>query len=173
MLDRAAAVLAIVIVSGSVCFAGPLEDGFAAYDRGDYAKARELWMPLAEQGDALAQFNIGILYELGHGAERNPAEAVLWYERAAEGGDVVSQFKLGLIYAEGQVVGQNYIEAAKWYLIAAENNHVRAQFSVGTLYANGQGVPQDLGLASRWYERAEETSCTFGDTAAALGPRLN
>ena len=173
MLKQIGFGLGIVLLWGSTCFAGALEDGFAAFGRGEFDQAFRHWMPLAQAGDPVAQFNIGILFEQGRGAAQDPAEAMRWYLRAAKTGDVVSQFKLGLIYAEGEGFSQNYSEAAKWYLLAAESNHVRAQFRVGTMYANGQGLPQDLGLATAWYERAEETSCTYGDIEAANGPRLN
>jgi uncharacterized protein len=52
-------------VCSTVVFAGPLEDGQAAYNRGDYATALKLFRPLAEQGNADAQNNLGWLYERG------------------------------------------------------------------------------------------------------------
>jgi TPR repeat protein len=48
--------------------------GFAAYQRGDFATAMWEWKPLAEQGDALAQHNLGVMYRAGYGVPRAPAE---------------------------------------------------------------------------------------------------
>jgi uncharacterized protein len=56
--------------------AGPLDDGTAAYDRGDYATALRLFRPLANQGDAGAQYNLGVMYALGQGvAQRDCPDA--------------------------------------------------------------------------------------------------
>jgi hypothetical protein len=55
--------------------AGPFEDGVAADKRGDYATALRLWRPLADQGDASAQNNLGFMYENGHGVPQDYAEA--------------------------------------------------------------------------------------------------
>ena len=59
--------------------AGPLEDGFEAYKIGDYATAFRLWRPLAEQGDAVAQFTIGSMHLTGHGVPEDHAEAAKWF----------------------------------------------------------------------------------------------
>ena len=56
--------LSFMASSGVVC-AGPLEDGQAAYDRGDYATALRLFRPLAEKGNAIAQFDLGRMYRWG------------------------------------------------------------------------------------------------------------
>jgi TPR repeat protein len=174
MLKRVLAGAAVAAMLWTGAWAGDLEDGVAAYKDGDFALALQLWRQLADKGHAIAQFNVGLLYEKGHGVPKDTAEAVRWYERAAENGDVISQFKLGLIYVEGRdTVRQDYDKAAKWYLRAAEKNHVRAQYSLGNLYANGRGVPQDSGKAFEWYERAESTSCTYGDIALIEAPRLS
>ncbi len=100
--------------------AGPLDEGEAAYDRGDYATAVRLWRPLAEQGVVTAQNNLGVMYEKGEGVPQDYAEAVKWYRLAAEQGYAIAQFNLGFVYAEGQGVPQDYALAVKWYRLAAE-----------------------------------------------------
>ena len=67
--------------------AGPLEDGLAAYDRGNYATALRHWQPLAEQGHVGAQNNLGIMYYNGEGVRQDNTEAAKWYRKAAERGD--------------------------------------------------------------------------------------
>ena len=147
--------LVIVFVLGFVPPAwADFQAGFAAYNRGDYATALREWKPLAEQGDADAQFNLGVMYSHGQGVPQDYAEAVRWYRRAAEQGDADAQFNLGVKYDNGQGVLQNYGEAVKWYRKAAEQGYASAQFRLGLRYANGQGVPQDYTKALKWYRKA-------------------
>ena len=74
-----------------------LKVGGAAYDRGDYATALKEFRPLAEQGNADAQFNLGFMYENGLGVPQDYAEAVKWYRNAAEQGYAQGQANLGLM----------------------------------------------------------------------------
>ena len=87
----ALAIMALAVPAG----AGRLEDGVAAYDRGDYATALRLWRPLAKHGDATAQYNLGHMYRLGQGVRQDDAEAVKWYRKAAEQGFAKAQFYIG------------------------------------------------------------------------------
>ncbi len=63
-----------------------VEEGVAAYDRGDYATALREWRPLAEQGNAVAQYNLGLMYARGHGVPQDFAKALQWWSMAAEQG---------------------------------------------------------------------------------------
>jgi len=67
--------LAVFILAQPVV-AGPLEDGQAAFDSKDYATALKLWRPLAEQGDANAEFSLGKIYDYGFGVPQDYEEAV-------------------------------------------------------------------------------------------------
>ena len=101
------------MVTGAAA-AGPFNDGVAAYERGDYATALRLWRPLAEEGDALAQYNLGLMYGKGEGVPQDDAEAVKWYRLAAEQGFAKAQLNLGFMYARGRGVPQDDAEAVKW-----------------------------------------------------------
>ncbi len=92
----------------------PFSRGYEAYNRGDYATALRLWRPLAEQGNALAQFSLGFMYDNGEGVPQNDAEAVKWYRRAADQGDASAQLNLGVMYYAGEGVWANYVESYKW-----------------------------------------------------------
>lgn len=135
-----------------------LENGAAAYDRGDYAAALEIFGSLAEQDNARAQHNIGLMYDLGHGVKQDYGEALKWYHRAVEEGDPwpPAQHNLGLMYSNGRGVPPDYGEAAKWWHKAAENGHPFSQHNLGNLYLRGQGVAQDHLEAAFWYRRAAE-----------------
>ena len=146
--------------------AGPLEEANDAYREKAFAKAAELWRPLAEKGDAAAQYSLGTLYAEGKGVEQNDATAFLWFQRAANQGHAAAQYNVGASYAAGAGVAQSDASAAKWFQRAANQGMVFAQLNLGLLYASGTGVPQDNVEAFKWLELA-----FFGLPAG--GPRMD
>src|SRR5271170_4185690 len=74
--------------------AGPSEDADAAYRNGDYATALRLSRELAEQGDAMAQSRLGLMYRDGHGVPQDDQQAVEWFRKAAEQGRANAQYNL-------------------------------------------------------------------------------
>jgi len=134
--------------------AGPLDDADSAYGRGDYATALRLWQPLADQGDAKAQFHLGVMYEIGVGVPQDAAAAVKWFRKAADQGEAMAQLNLGFMYFRGQGVPQDYAASAKWYRKAADQGDAMAQFHLGFMYFGGQGVPQDYVQAHKWFNLA-------------------
>ena len=118
-LVHAIALLLVLGLSAPV-LAGPYEDGTAAYDKDDYATAIRLWRPLADQGNAKAQNNLGIMYVRGdQGVPQDYALAVKWYRLAADQGNAGAQNNLGVMYDKGQGVPQDYVQAHKWYNLGA------------------------------------------------------
>jgi len=95
------------------------DEGMAAYDRGDYATAIRELRPLAEQGNADAQFNLGVMYANGLGGPQDYSRAVKWYRKAAEQGYAQAQYYLGLIYEDGLSVPQDHLKAHVWFNLAA------------------------------------------------------
>jgi hypothetical protein len=110
-----------LLLAAGCAFAGPYEDGIAAYDRGDYAKSLALWLPLAEHGHRTAAFNIAVLYEKGLGTTQDYREAVRWYEKAAEQGDLEAAYNVGVFYEAGTGVAKDAAQARKWYVAIVEN----------------------------------------------------
>ncbi len=94
-------------------------EALAAYQRGDYAMALREFRPLAEQGDAGAQNQLGFMYSNGHGVPQDYAKALQWWRKAAEHGYTKAQSKLGFMYRNGEGVFQDYAKAHMWYNIAA------------------------------------------------------
>src|SRR5579883_3511133 len=115
----AVAVFVIGLVSQPLQ-AEPLQEGAAAFARGDYATALRLLRPLAEQGDAYAQAELGFMYAKGRGVAQDYGQAAQWFRKAADKGDAFAQANLGLLYATGQGVARDYAAAASWYRKAAE-----------------------------------------------------
>ena len=100
--------------------------GSAAYQTGDFATAMKEWRPLAEQGDAVAQYNLGTMYDNGDGVVQDYAEAVKLYRLAAEQGDAYAQNNLGVAYGYGQGVLQDNILSHMWYNIASANGYKKS-----------------------------------------------
>ena len=84
----------------------------------------------AQKGDAVAQFNLGVKYDLGQSVPQNHAEAVKWYRLAADQGHASAQYNLGVSYDDGRGVPQNHAEALKWYRLAADQGQAAAQASM-------------------------------------------
>jgi hypothetical protein len=141
----------------ALSFTGPVQPAEAAYaasERGDQVTALRRLRPVAEQGDARAQFLLGSIYYMGRGNLRDDAEASKWFGLAAEQGDAAAQFRLGLMYSEGDGVPQDHAEAAKWYRRAADKGYAQAQYNLGLAYAAGEGVVQDRVMAHMWLNLA-------------------
>jgi hypothetical protein len=120
------------------------------------AKALPLYLKLAEQGNAEAQFQTGLIYANQQGVTKDDKLAVDWLAKAAEQGHRSAQTKLGFMYAAGKGVAQNYSSAIYWCYKAAEQGDATAQFNLGLMYAKGQGVAKDNSLAVSWYSKAAE-----------------
>lgn len=137
-----------------LALAASVDEGVAAVEQGDYAKAVAIFRPLAEAGDAEAQYNLAILYRSGHGVEKDLDQSRLWLLQAAKQGIAAAQYRLGYMYDTGEGAEQSDNYAFLWYRKAAEQGHPKAQTNLGVLYANGSGVAQDLKLAYVWFNLA-------------------
>ena len=96
---------------GTPAFSADFQKGVTAYKSGDYATALREWTPVAEQGDAFAQYNLGVMYDKGLGVPQDYKTAVKWYSLAAEQGLAAAQYNLGFMYYNGKGVPQNYRSA--------------------------------------------------------------
>ena len=104
----------------------------------DYAQARAWYEKAAVQGNADAQYNLGVLYNKGRGVAQDYAQARTWYEKAAVQGHAKAQFNLGALYENGQGITRDYDKARAWYeKVAAQTDDQEAQQAA-------QQVLQDL-----------------------------
>ena len=110
---------------------------------------------LAEAGDAVAQFNLGVRYDFGQGVPEDDAEA---------------QYNLGVRYRNGEGVPQHDAEAVRWYRLAADQGVTEAQHNLGVSYENGRGVPQDDVQAHMWFNLTASRS-TGEDRESAVSAR--
>lgn len=151
MMKRAALLFLCLLLVSTTVVAAPIDDGQSAYTRGDYPTALKLLRPLAEQGNAQAQFRLGWMYWHGDGVKPDIAGALQWYRKAAEQGDTRAALNLASIYWWGMGgVAKDYTETVKWYRKAADQGDASAQLSLGRMYEKGAGVPQDLVQAYMW-----------------------
>lgn len=121
--------------------AGPadVKAGYDRWMRGDPGGAVALWRPLAEAGNADAQFNLGQAYKLGRGVAADAATAQGWYQKAARQGHEQAQVNVGLLLYNG---GRRQ-EALPWIRKAVELGDARAQYILGTELFNGDLVAKD------------------------------
>jgi uncharacterized protein len=134
-----------------VAAAGQLEDGAAAYQRGDYATAARLWLSMADNGNTVAQIRLDEMYDKGQGVPQDYVLAVKWYRRAADQGDAKAQFKLGSIMNWAGTSPRTIQRLPSWFQKAADQGDAEAQLHLGNLYSLGVGVSQDYVQAHKWY----------------------
>ena len=118
--------LVLLIVCLGVAACDDFQAGVDAYLRGDYATALHEWRPLAEQGNARAQYYLGMLYSNGQGVPKDYVQARQWYEKSAVQGEAKAQYSLGALYSNGDGVPQDFVQAHKWNSLAGANGNKNA-----------------------------------------------
>ncbi|KAG0276432.1 hypothetical protein BGZ95_007539 [Linnemannia exigua] len=124
--------------------------------RQSYELAMDLFLKAADQGDATAQYNIGLLHEEGHGVKKDSKKAASWYHMAATQGHKDAQSCLGTLYVKGDGLQKNNALALQWFLKAANQGDTSAQFNLGCMYFTGEGVPVLSGRAMTWFNKAAQ-----------------
>lgn len=97
-----AVVTLLAMLTIGIAQAGPLEDGHAAYLHGDIDTALSLWTPLAEQGNAEAQYMLGLIYFNGRYVPKDDDLAAHWLELAAAQGNTNAEMLLSVLVPSGQ-----------------------------------------------------------------------
>lgn len=153
--------LLLALVLAVACLAGEaradaFDDGVAAFQAGDHARAVQIFEPLAQAGDPLAQHNLGVMYEQGLGVAQNETVAYEWYKRAADQGNPQSTYNVGMMAIEGRGVQQDAAVGAQWVFRAAELGYPPAQHALGYIYLDGTGVEPNPAEAIRWFTAAAD-----------------
>ena len=141
--------LTLTILLGSVGMSASADyqKGVTAYKSGDYVTALREWKPLAKQGNALAQNNLGAMYRKGRGVPQDQKTAVKWYKLAAEQEDADAQTSLAAMYAKGEGVIQDNVYAHMWSNIAASQGNENA--SNNRDIVSKRMTPADLSAAQK------------------------
>ncbi|HEX2117385.1 MAG TPA: tetratricopeptide repeat protein, partial [Alphaproteobacteria bacterium] len=131
--------------------------GIAAYERRDYSAALRILRPLAEQGNADAQVQLGFMYARGDGVKADQAEAMRLYEQAAAQGNAEGMNAIGYKYDYGTGVPRDAAAAMSWYRKAIDHGSPRALNNLAIMYHQGRGIPADRAEALRlWMLAAEQ-----------------
>ena len=126
--NRSLAALAVTLgLLTSVAQAGPWEDGYAAYQRKDYAAAVQLWRIVANEGNREAQSLLGEMYAFGQGVPQDYPRAIQWLKLAAEQNEPKAQYKLGMMNMYGQGFTRDFGRAAMWFILANASGHAKAK----------------------------------------------
>jgi len=112
----------------------------------------------ARNGDSETQFVVGVLYYMGRGVSQNPAEAAMWFRKAAEQGCLEAQSLLEEMYFQRLMAVEDYSEAIEWLHKASQQNLAQAHYAMGLIFGMGLDVP-------RYYIEA----CKFFELSAAKG----
>lgn len=140
----------LLAVHGQV--SGGINAGAAAYNQGDYDAALRVWRPLAEQGNAGAQLDLGFMYDNGYGVPQDYQEAIVWYRKAADQGNDRAQYNLGHMYDKGDGVPRDYVQAHMWYDIAGVAVAVKYRDFLAQEMTPAQ-VAKAQRLAREWMEK--------------------
>jgi len=138
------------------------DDGYAAYQRGNFYEARTIWETLADAGDVRALYNLGTIYAQGRGVTPDLTAARTFWERAALNGHVRAMHNLALSLIadaslrEENVAAEVYDMAVQWLSLAAETGFANSQYSLGKMYQYGLSVDQNDEEAARLFIDAAE-----------------
>jgi len=146
--------LAICAVLFCTAAVAGLQEGYDALSRKDYATAMKEYRPLAERGNAEAQYRVGRMYEFGQGVSQDKAQGIAWIRKAAAQNHADAQQELGFVYATGDGVKQDDVQAVAWFRKAAVQGDATAQYNLGLLYAKGQGVAKNYAQAIAWWRKS-------------------
>lgn len=138
-----------------------------AYNDADYATASRIFRPLADRGQILAEYLVGLMYANGQGLPQDFAEAMKWHRKAAVQGEAKAQFSVGVMYFKGLGTPTNHAEAFKWYRRAANQGDPTAQYNLGAMYDKGEVVQRDPVTALVFYDLAAVHAIKGAITAKA------
>jgi len=160
--------LGIIISLPVTAYDGDLELGIFQLNRGEFKAAIEEFEPLILEGYSPAQYQMALIYQNGHGVQKDPQKAFELLSLAAAQNYPDALFNLAVMYSEGKVVDKDLKIAFTLTEKAANKGLASAQFNVGVAYYNGEGVKRDYLKASRWYQKAADQNYALAQFNLAL-----
>jgi len=176
-----AALLCLNFSFSSVAQAENYADGMSAYEAGDFKTAREIFLPMAEEGEHEAQYALGVMYQDGDGLAKDEIQAARWYReaaiqdhhwaqhavawltKAAHAGVAAAQHNLAQAYETGLGAKQDYTKARDWYTKAAKQKYVSSYIKLGAMHERGLGEEAKPEQAVYWFEQAAMQGDSFGE----------
>jgi len=145
-----------------------LDEALRAYERGDDATVLKELKPLLASGSPSAAYVMGRMREAGRGGPPSPADAAVWYRKAADGGNVPALLALGELYLQGRGVPQSDVRAGDCFKKAAAAGAARGLYLLGVMRLSGRLGP--VSDAPGYLRRAARAGS--GEAAATLGEML-
>ncbi|KAF9922889.1 hypothetical protein FBU30_006986 [Linnemannia zychae] len=133
---------------------GDMYKGGSGDFKQNYQKAMNWYLKAAIQGNAKAQYSIGIMYQDGLGVQQDYTTAMIWYQKAASRGHAGAQCNIGCMYDSGQGAQLDHVAALTWFHKSADQGYAHALYNIGVSYMNGQGVPRDSAKGMTWLHKA-------------------
>ncbi|MCC6919216.1 MAG: sel1 repeat family protein [Alphaproteobacteria bacterium] len=136
---------------------GSAAHAYEAFLNGRYEEAIAIWLPLANDGDASAQFNIGVMYANGLGVDRDMSVAMSWWGNAARQLHVRAAHNLALAMLAGEPISHgertkpDFTAILRYLKIGADAGYPNSEYTMGKLYADGVGVEKDERRAAELY----------------------
>ncbi|MEP7088390.1 MAG: PEGA domain-containing protein, partial [Gemmatimonadota bacterium] len=127
-----------------------------AYSDKNYPAALLACTREANAGNQQAQRNLAVIYDQGLGVTKDPAQAAIWFRKAAQTGNREASFQLASMYEQGRGVPKDQKAAIDWYRKAALLGDADSQVKLGRAYLSGDGIDKDEGEASAWFQRAAD-----------------
>jgi hypothetical protein len=134
--------------------ANTLEEAKFKLSQKDFAAAHAIYLTLANQNDAKACYNLGLMYQNGDGVTQNMDEAVKWYTKSASLGYEEAQYILASMVFKREIQSISYERSAQYYQQAAVLGHVKSQLNLGMLFYRGDVIEQDLDASFKWLSLA-------------------
>jgi uncharacterized protein len=149
--------------------ANALDDAVTAMRSGDFAEAYCIMRPLAEEGDADAQYNIGWMYMNGYGLRVNDNLALEWWQKAADQGHSDASFSIGMLYSLGDgEISSDPDKAIDNYLTAAIDGHEDAIAILKSMM-----LRNDQSILDRLYSIINDHESLFGIQRQVKASKLN
>ena len=131
-----------------------LMSGIAAFEAKEFRRAMQLLEPLAQSGDAQAQFRLGVMFQNGLGVVRDEQWGFHWMQMSARQDHALAQHGLGVMYLYGEGVSQDDAEALQWFERGANQGLLGSLTSLAMMYEQGRGVEKDSARARSLYRQA-------------------
>lgn len=147
-------VLVLGLMLSMAVHADQFDDALEVYSKGNYQQAYQLFLPIAQKGNADSQYWVGLMYESGQGVRQDYKQAIYWYRISARNGNKDAQSLLAHFYYYGRHILQDYKQAFYWNKRAAEQGKISAQISLAEMYEEGKGAPKDNLRAHMWFNLA-------------------
>jgi hypothetical protein len=156
-------------VFSAIAGSNDLEDAVTAMRTGDFAEAYCIMRPLAERGDADAQYNIGWMYLNGYGLRVNDSLALEWWKKASAQGHADASFSIGMLYSLGDgEVPKDSKKAIDYYLLAVKEGHEDAINILQSMM-----MRNDKEIQGRMHSIIKDYGLLFGQVRQVKARKLN